>query len=298
MSNGFLSGMTSLWDSDLPRWACEFRVDAVSVVHASVDRKQAISHASVSFPEGTILPGLKAPNITDSLPVQNALKRALDESGFSGSDLIVVVPDDAVQISLIETESFPSTAPEQDSFIRWKLRKNVPFDVAEAKVDHMKLGESGVVHILAVLSPATVTDQYEGVVDGLGLRPGVVSPSTLSALNLLNIDRPAADVLFVKVSRVSVVTSILRNGMLRFYRKAVRPDSLEQAVYPTLMYYKDKLAMASNGGLPSGFSEMILCSEIDEDLRAVTPKLGLAARPLYSAGLEDIYKPALGALQR
>ena len=290
--------MTSLWGSDLPRWACEFTSDTVSVVHAAADRGQAISRASVRVPGGAILPGLKAPNIPDPSVIENALKRALDESGFSGSDLIVVIPDDAVRITLIGTESFPSTESEQDAFIRWKLKKNVPFDVAEAKVDYMKLGDNGVVDILALLSPATVTSQYEGVVDRLGLHPGVVTPSTLSALNLLNIDRLASDALFVKVNRVSVVTSILRNGTLRFYRKVVRPDSLEQAIYPTLMYYQDKLAETSNDGSASGFKEMTLCSEIDEYVGSTTRKLGLAVRPLYSAGLEDIYKPALGALQQ
>jgi hypothetical protein len=289
-----------MFGSDQPQWACEFTPRSVVVVSASRDRRSIASSASARLPEGAIRPGCRESNIADSAAVAQALGQALGQAGFSGSELALVIPDDAVTVRILETESFPSSEAERTSFIRWKLKKNVPFDVGSARVAYQKIGENGVVDILAVLSPDAVTGPYENLVDGLGLHPGLVTSSTIASLNLLEADRD--DGLFVKASQRSVVTAILGSGRVRFYRNVAPTDTIESSIYPTVMYYQDKLGGAvgpAAGG--AGLNRMILCSdspEAGDAARAVAGKLGLTVAPLHSTGIDDVFKPALGALHR
>ena len=296
MSNLLLGGIRRLLRSDTPRWACEFSRSRVVVVQASSDRNAVVSRAQVTLPEGAIVPDVKGANVGDRSAVQSALREALDEARFTGSELIVVIPDDAVRITLLATESFPASESDRQSFIRWKLKKNVPFDVSSAHVAYEVLGENPVVDLLTVLAPEVVTRQYEDVVDSLDLHPGIVNPSTTAALNLINGIPGATNTLFVKLSETSVVTSILTNGKLRFYRKVPRQGPLESAIYPTLMYFEDKLDDSSGG---RGIREMIVCTGGDgsSDLTTAARQLGLSVRPLLSAVIDDVYKPAFGALQ-
>lgn len=303
MSKGLLGGFASLFGSDVPRWACEFKPGGVAVVEASADRRHVVSKAWVRLDAGAIVPDLRDRNIPDAAPVDGALRRALDESGFSGSELVVVIPDDAVRTTLVETESFPSSLREQDSFIRWKLKKSLPFDVSGARVACQKLGENGVVEILAVLAPEVVVAEYESLVDRLGLHPGVVCPSTPAALNLLEPTDPefgTRDLLFAKLSPTAIVTAVIGGGRVRFYRCLPRRSSIEEAVYPTLMYYEDKLKATAPDPSTPGIARMIVCSEVEEgrEIASTARTLGLETDSLYPAGVEDIYKPALGALQR
>lgn len=289
----FIARLASVLRPDRPRWACEFTRRAVVVVGASPDRRNIASSASVALPPGALRPGIKATNLADAGAVSDTLKRALEQAGFVGSELAVVVPDDTVKISLVEAASFPGSEEERVAFIRWKLKKHMPFDVSTAAIAYQKLSENGVVEVIAVVSPASVVEQYEAVVDALGVHAGAVSPSGPSALNLLDAD--AGDILFVKLGGDTVVTAVLTDGRLRFYRNVPSAGSLDASVYPTLMYYQDKLSEREGQTL----RKMVLVGEgfYPDDTRAAASKLGLTVSSLYSSGIEDIYKPALGALQ-
>lgn len=294
MSNVVSRGFSALFGPDRPRWACELAPGAAVVVEVSPDRRRVASAASAPLPDDAVRPGVRGRNVEDPRGVEGALARALDEAGFSGSELVLVVPDGAARVGLLRIESMPSRSADQESFIRWKLRKNVPFDVNAARVVFEKLDANGAVDLLTIVSPLAVMEEYESVVDALGIHPGVVVLSTLAALNLLDGDSPVDEALFVKSSRAAIVTTIVKGGRLRFYRRLPRPVSLEDAIYPTLMYYQDKLGEGAGGGI----GEVILCSETGDgdDVAACGDRLGVRPRPLHPAGVRDAYKPALGAL--
>ena len=289
MNNRFLKGVVEFFGPDMPRWGCELTPSHVIVVETSPDRQHVVSQAAVPLPPGALVGDLKAANVLDQAVVQDALQRALSVAGFSGSELALVIPDDAVRITVLNVDSLPAAHAERQEYIRWKLRKSVPFQIESAQVACQELGENGTVELLVALTPLVVTEGYERMMESIGLHAGILSPSTAAALNL--IDSSEGDVLFVKVSPQSVTTSILVDGRLRFYRK-LPSQSLYDAVYPTFMYYQDKL----KGQVPR---ELVLCGRTAdrEEEREVANQLAVPVRRLHSSELDDLYKPALGALQ-
>lgn len=295
MSGGLMRG---LFAPDLPRWACEFRPNGVVVVGSTADRKGVLSSASRAFADGALTPDVKGVNVQDSAAVGATLESALREARFAGSELIVVIPDDAVRITILDAESLPGVESERVQFIRWKLKKHVPFDVSLARVAYSFVSTNGVTRLVVVLSPQSVTRQYERVVMDLGLHPGIVCPSTTAALNLARDVADTGDRLFVKIGPEAIVSAIVRGDLLRFYRKVPRSGRIEESVHPTLMYYQDHLGGEAGGRI----TDAILCADIgdavaDREARAAVASLGLDVRPLYSPDVPDFVKPALGALQ-
>ena len=289
MTRGFLSGVVGLFDPDVPLWAVELTTSHVVAIQASPDRRTIVSRAVAPLGVGALIGDLREPNIIDTGAVRDAVKTALDGAGFSGSELCLVIPDEAVRVAFLNVDSLPDADAERRAIIRWKLKKNVPFDVDSAQVAYQILRQNGSVALLVAMSRKLIAKQYQEAVESLGLHAGVLGPSTMASLNLLG--DVNGDVLFVKKNPTSVTTSIVMGGTLRFYRK-VALGPLYAAVYPTLMYYQDRL-----GG--SGLGQALICGEgiVESEEEEMAGRIGVQIKRLHSSELGDVYKAALGVLQ-
>jgi hypothetical protein len=140
-----------------------------------------------------------------------------------------------VRISFITTETLPGSEEERTAFIRWKLKKTVPFEIDTAQIAYNIVGtrfngEDRGTDLLVTLSPRSVIEEYELLMEELGYEAGFVIPSSLAALNLFAV--PDGDVLFLKIAPGCIATTIFRNRQAEFYRK-VAETPLFDAIYPT-----------------------------------------------------------------
>ena len=282
MSKGLVEAITELIKPQAPYWACELTSKHVIVSGINSARTRITNTFMEELPANTSIVEAARPVVGD----------LLQRASFKGSEIAVVVPDASARIAFLSAESLSKTAEEQRAFIRWKLKKSVPFDVDTAQVAYRVLGphRGGTgVDLLVALAPKSVVEEYETLFEPLDIHAGMVLPSTLAALNLLP---PAeGDTLFVKVAPDCVTTTVFQNQRVQFYRR-VTDVSLYDAVYPTVLYYQDKL-----GG--NALNRMLVCDYDDEDLQRpfdeIREKLGLTAIHIGPKGIPDIYKPALGA---
>jgi len=281
LANGVLEAVTEIFKPQVPLWACEVTSRHIIAAGVNSRRTQIADRGMVDLQAGTAIAA-----------VRPQVRSVFDQIGFRGSEIVVVIPDEGARISLLTSEN-PSRAPEeQQAFIRWKLKKTVPFDVDTAQVAYRLLGPnrsgSGVDMLVAV-SPRSIIDEYERLFDSMDIHAGIVLPSTLASLNLFV--APVTDALFVKVAPDCTTTTVFQNRRVQFYRR-VPEMSLYDAVYPTIMYYQDKL-----GG--KALDQIVVCG-YDSDLRVqveeIRQKLGITAQRLEPKSLDDIYKPVLGAV--
>ena len=98
--------------------------------------------------------------------------------------------------------------------------------------------------------------------------------------------------MFIKKTNSAITTSVLIDGEIRFYRK-VPGQSLYEAAFPTFMYYQDRLE-------GNQLDRVVLCGEDIGSAEEAELEQGVGSRvePLSSIDIDDIYKPALGALQQ
>ncbi len=143
--------------------------------------------------------------------------------------------------------------------------------------------------LVVALSPRNIIEEYEALMQEIGIHAGFVIPSTMAALNLMSV--PAEDSLFVKVAPDCVTTTVFQDKRMKFYRR-VAELGLFESVYPTVLYYQDKLS-------GSTIRQMTVCTydlEIRAQISELQEKLGIPALSLEPKNVDDIYKPALGAV--
>jgi type IV pilus assembly protein PilM len=286
LSKGLVETIVEVFKSHVPLWACEFTSKHVILAGVNSRRSRIVNKAAVELPASGTLESAGP-------PAGAMVQHLLSEVGFKGSEIAVVIPDSAARIAFLTAEKLSKNAEEQRTFIRWKLKKSIPFDVDTAQVAYRILGPhrgGPGVDMLVALSPRSVVQEYETLFDSLDIHAGMVVPSTLAALNLVG--APAGDTLFVKLAPDCVTTTVFQDRRLQFYRR-VTDASLYDAIFPTVLYYQDKL-----GGV--AFQQLCVCG-YDADLRAaldeVQEKLGLVPARVEPKSVEDIYKPVLGAIQ-
>jgi type IV pilus assembly protein PilM len=264
------------------------------VAGVSSSRKKITAKGISTLAPQTVTGSLMDKNIADNDSVFQFLKALVRDTGIKGTEIGVVIPDDSARISFITTETLPGSEEERIAFIRWKLKKTVPFDVDSAQIAYdvietRSVGDNKGTDLLVALSPRTVIEEYELLMDSLGMEAGFVIPSSLAALNLFAV--PTGDVLFLKIAPGCIATTIFRNGKAEFYRK-VAETPLFDAIYPTLMYYQDKLS-----GI--GLAGVTVCgydSDLGSELSELQDRLNVPVHKLGPKSVDDIFKPVLGAV--
>jgi len=281
LNKGLVETITDFFNPQVPLWACELTAKHVIIAGVNSRRNKISDKFAAELSTGK--------EIKDARPLVQAL---LSEVKFKGSEIAVVVPDSTARIAFLTVENPSNNPEEQQTFIRWKLKKSIPFDVDAAQVAYRILGPhrgGPGVDVLVALSPRSVVREYEAIFDALDIHAGTVLPSTLAALNVFT--PPSGDALFVKVAPDCVTTTVFQGRRIQFYRR-VTDASLYDAIYPTVLYYQDKL-----GG--NALQHLYVCGydgDLQMSLEQIQEKLGLSAQRVEPKSVEDIYKPALGAI--
>jgi len=298
LSSSLLSPIKRFFRSPRPLWACEFTSRHVIVAGVDSSHKRVAGRAVEPLPENAISGSLAGKNLIDMDAVHDITRDAIRRAGVRGLEMSVVIPDDSSRIALVAAENLAGKAEEREAFLRWKLKKTVPFDVDTAQLAYQVLGpregpEGKGVDVIVALSPRSVVQEYEELLERLDIHAGYVLPSTVAAMNMGpqgSAGSRAEDVLFVKVAPDSIATIVFQNRRPRFYRR-VGEMPLYDAVYPTMMYYQDKL-----GG--TTLSSATVCgydNDLFSEMEELEDRLKVPVRGMEPRNTEDIYKPALGA---
>lgn len=226
-----------------PALACEIAADRVLAGRAAdAGRMVEVSSARELAP-GTVVPDLMEPNLRDGAAVREAIKGALGGLGGRSRDVIAILPDTAVRVVLLDFETLPAKREEAEAVVRFRLKKSLPFDPAEARISyHAQTTEKGMRAVAAVVLNK-VLEEYESAFRDAGYTPGLVMPSMLAALGAADAERPT---LVVKVDARTISLAILDQEKLLLFRTlenvrgiTITGDQLAEEVYPSVVFFQD-----------------------------------------------------------
>lgn len=229
-----------------------------------------LSEAGIAFAQGTetgfqaFEPGtLQVSPIEDNVlrpEIVSAMIARLCPSGSSRKrrPAAVILPDYAARVSVLDFDSFPSSAEEQLSLVKFRVRKTIPFDIDSAAVSYWvqpsssSKAEKKRIEVLAVTVAVEVIARYEALFRSAGFQPGVVTTSTLAALNLYEGTGVAV---LAKVAGSAMTVAALSGNAIKLFRCVTLEESSEEEIlgvlHPTFAYVEDEL------GTP--VSKLILC---------------------------------------
>jgi type IV pilus assembly protein PilM len=283
-----------------PRLACEITVDGVIAARAAEKTAQLEMFTSRKLQAGAITPSLNGTNIHDRQALRAAISGALGAVAGKSRDVIAIVPDAAIRVLLLDFDSLPAKSQEIDGVIRFRLKKSLPFDVEQAAVSYDIRRDNGMVRAVTAVSPRPVIEEYESAFRDVGYLPGVVLPSSLAVLGLVEGQRPT---LVLKVDPINITISAAQNQELRLIRTLENPHGagvtaheLAEAVLPSLVFFEDTFAERVERIFVGGTAAIdelgpLLHQQTGAEVRELAPKLtsdqnlsGEAIEPSQMAG--------------
>ncbi|HKR93888.1 MAG TPA: hypothetical protein VJW55_00915, partial [Candidatus Angelobacter sp.] len=119
-----------------PRLACEITPEGVIAARASEKSSRLEVFTGRRLHEGVVAPGLNGPNVLNAEALRAALSSALGAVAGKSRDVIVVLPDVAIRIVLLDFEALPAKPEEAEPVIRFRLKKSLPFDVEQSVLSY------------------------------------------------------------------------------------------------------------------------------------------------------------------
>ena len=306
-SQAGLAGKIGRWMDATPHPPLAFEISQDRVAAARFTRSGSIAgYAVEELPKGAILSSAIELNLVNAAVVNAAVRNICKSLEAEDEDAALLLPDPVIRVFVQHFEEFPRSAQEALPMLRWKLKKSVPFEVDETLLSFMKQAPRGAgVDVVTAIARLRIVKEYEALLDGASLRPGVVLSSSLAAISLLDDHKPA---LLARISGTSLTTAIVREGALAGYRctelpahaESLTPQMLLEEVYPVAAYYQDtwqegieSVLVAGLGGRLPGF-----VPPLEEEFKCpVRSLLGSAvsdgnlradARPLADRDLEGL----------
>ena len=194
-------------------------------------------------------------------------------------DVALILPDYCARMAVIDFDSFPSDPKEQASLVRFRMKRSVPFDIDSAALSYFpQPGGGKKVDAVVVVAPLEIVARYEAPFRAAGMNPGLVTTSSLAALELA----PEAGMsVFAKLTGHVLSVIVREKSAIRLARCLELPstslDDIASVLLPTFVYIEDNLGGRAN--------RLILCgigAQTDEAQRRFQEELGVEVESLRS----------------
>lgn len=157
--------------------------------------------------------------------------------------IALILPDFSARVQVLDFDAFPSNAEEQLSLIKFRVKKTVPFDTDSAVVSYHAQPVNKRFDVVAAIMALEIVARYEAPLRRVNYQPGLVTTSSLAALNLV----PATGLNILAKLSGRVLTVLVQEGSrLRLVRtvelETVSLDEIAAVLHPTLAFIEDEMA--------------------------------------------------------
>lgn len=273
----FLEKLKGLFEDPLPAMAFEISEGGIAAARIG-------AHAELGFQplkSGTLTVSPLKENVNDADDFAEAVRSlAAAQPSRKRRDVALILPDFSARISVLDFDSFPSDAKEQASLIRFRLKRSVPFDVDSAALSyHQQSTGHKKIDVVAVMAPWEIVARYEAPFRSLGMNPGLVTTSSLAALELAP-DGGGVTVI-AKISGHVLTVLVRDKAALRLVRcldlASQQLEDVAAVLLPTFVYVEDNLGGRAERLLLCGFG-----AGSEEAQRRFQEELGVEVEPMRS----------------
>ena len=279
--------LRSLFTTPGPAAAVSIAPAHVTAVQVETDRGETVvcGHARAALPAGAVAPAVQGTNLADPPAVTAAVDEALGRLPRRPRRIALLLPDDAVKVSMVRFARVPARAAELDEMIRWQVRKTVPFSVDDAQMDcrRGRVTAEGEQEFVVVLAQRAVVEEYEQACAAAGTHAGLVEPLSFS-LMFTALARGAGDggvdwLLVCRGSGSATLAVVRGRHPLVFRTVAADGEALGNLVHQTAMYYEDRLA-------GSGLSRALVAGDaatsdgVGAIRQVISDRLAIAVEPI------------------
>ena len=235
-----MTSLASLLQDPPPAYA--FELSEAGIAFARVADPAQVTFTPLQ--SGVLLVSPSHDNLHQPQVVQDRIHALAPPNGHRKRRAALILPDYCARIAVLDFDDFPTDPHDQVALLRFRMRKSVPFDVDSAIVSYsVQTRNTGAkVEVLAALMGSEIVARYEAPFRTAGFHPGMVTTSSLAALNLL---QPEGITMLVKISGRVLSVLVLDGSTLKLARYVetdeARPEEIEAVLHPTVAYIEDEL---------------------------------------------------------
>jgi type IV pilus assembly protein PilM len=273
-----MTSLASLLKDPPPAYA--FELSEAGIAFARVGEPAQVNF--MPFETGVLQVSPAHDNLQQPHVVGERIHALVPPNGHRKRRAALILPDYCARVAVLDFVNFPTDQHEQVALLRFRMKKSVPFDVDTAIVSYAVqvrgADASAKVEVLAALMGSEIVADYEAPFRSAGFHPGMVTTSSLAALNLCN---PDGITMLVKIGGRVLSVLVLDGSTLKLARcvetDAARPEEIEAVLHPTVAYIEDELKAKPQHIWLCGFG-----SESAELARQWNAEWGVAVEPLRS----------------
>jgi len=271
-----MTSLASILQDPPPAYA--FELSEAGIAFARVAEPGQVNFTP--FQAGVLQVSPAHDNLQQPQVVQERIHDLAPPNGHRKRRAALILPDYCARVAVLDFDNFPTDPQEQIALLRFRMRKSVPFDVDTAIVSYavQARGAGAKVEVLAALMGAEIVAHYEAPFRTAGFHPGMVTTSSLAALNLCH---PEGITMLVKIGGRVLSVLVLVGSTLKLARcvetDGARPEEIEGVLHPTVAYIEDELKAKPQRIWLCGFG-----SESAELARQWNTEWGVEVEPLRS----------------
>jgi type IV pilus assembly protein PilM len=264
---------------------------------------------SVAIPPDSVQINPFKPNILDWEPVTIALKDLWSRNRNRPPKICLLLQDRTALAFQMNLETSAANEEECLELVRFKLKKNIPFRVEDARINYFLDSGAHDFHssnLWVTVMNSQVLRQYEELIQAtLGIECGLVDLATFNLMNLAHAEIHSQgleqqDHLYVNLNRSYISLAITQKEKLMFFRsrELERQNGIIQEalaeIHPTVLFYLDKL-----GG--QQFSRAFVYAlespeELSRSLEQAHNVKAILLNPVSTLRESKVFAPLLGML--
>jgi hypothetical protein len=202
------------------------------------------------FRERPVTPSFDRPNVTDPEALEEAILQGKKNLRLSSGAAALLIPEPSVRVFVMSVDSFPGPATERDSFIRWRIGKQMPLIPEDARIDYAVTSGRSPRKVIVAMARQVVVWEYEALFEKAGLKPVLVSVPSLTLVNLVRRGSSTSGILLNLEDETLTLLALVDPGWSLYRQKDVgapsgaganeRTDNIIREAENTIRFLEDR----------------------------------------------------------
>jgi hypothetical protein len=208
----------------LPDAAFELAPRHLGGLRVAPRSRSASGRFLLPFRTPALVPSFERPNVHDASAVRALVEEGKKAIGFGGGTISLLIPEPCVRIFILTVDSLPAAQAERDSFIRWRVGKQMPLLPEDLRMAYAGPAGSSAGKVIVSMAREAVIREYETIFESAGMRVGTVTVPSLSLVNLIDGTAGRNGVLLNIEADYLSFLAIMDSEWILYRQKGVSPD--------------------------------------------------------------------------
>ncbi len=283
----------------------------VSGIRVSPKDGRIMNHFILPLEKGLIQPSFEKKNIKNPALLEKKINKELGKLHLHDHKVACLLPELSLRAFVFSFGSLPSSRPEREQVIRFRIKKQLPLLPQDARFSFDVIKSNDSMKIFVAVARALIIQEYEELFSQFNLKIRTVGVPILGLHSLLNTEKEK-DLLLINIEEDSLcLTAIIDSEIVLYRMKPIlsfgqdetsevrRVENIVKEVENTVNFVEDreKRKIQSLWVRLGLFEEEKVLSQLQE--RSSLPVTGIESRLTAKMGLKEkkILSPLIGQIR-